>query len=356
MHSPLANGLFKNVVIESGACNGPWAPYPTQDGKIRAQGYILSNNLTYNLTYLRNTDVTELLQVDFAPTIDEYIVKDDFLSNPINAEKVLIGVNSIDSLYSWPFYRETEYGLPTDESSLELYANGYNISMDIISKYYPNNEYNGYDKLTQTEILWVQMNADACLVCPTVSLAHELSVPTYMYYFEAEKYPYYLTHAGELGFVFNQSIYDVFLQPQVNFTYKMANIANQIWTDFFKNKLDNKYFIPFTNGNGSVINFGGLMGTHINTNFNEYHNGACNYWSKRPQLSYEFCFQLNEPINIIEPNDTKLDKTWLYIMTSIVSVIIIISLLILIRMGKHKYKDDKQFSFVNDSGNDIERI
>eukprot|EP01084_Bolivina_argentea_P218070 370136_1 len=225
--SPVATNLFTKAIIQSGSCNGPWGPGP----KIMENYHGLSNT---DLATLRSRTVSELRNVGATVAVDGYVLTNDIFSigSALNANKIMVGVTSLDTLY----LSGITNGAPENDWELKHYINEYFTSTGdtlyntLRNNYYKITDFEPYSSFNEYGILWLTMSADACLVCPTFYLLQWIlsqnsiifNGNTYLYHFLGTNTPYFLPHAGELGYVFNWQNEDAIL----------SNIAHNAWLNF----------------------------------------------------------------------------------------------------------------------------
>ena len=114
--SPLAKGLFKRAIVESGPCNGPWGVNDDANDMYRsAEAFRLATNTT--LEELRAMDVDELME-DRGGKMYGFIAYDGYLfsegkltperidDGELNVEKgdgIVVGSNTVDTLLMTPW-------------------------------------------------------------------------------------------------------------------------------------------------------------------------------------------------------------------------------------------------------------
>ena len=106
----LRDNMINKVIIESGACNGPWGIATLEYGLNFSDNACINANVPNNLTYLRELEPLDLLQKletsygFWVESVDNFVLtqqpRDILLnlenSNMLNTDKVIIGFNSLD--------------------------------------------------------------------------------------------------------------------------------------------------------------------------------------------------------------------------------------------------------------------
>lgn len=240
--SPLAQGLMKRVLLESGACTGQrwgpnlntslgyaWADYVATAVLKAPNVSALKDRSTYKAddmvwplpgTYPSSAPEPPGITLDFGPVMPQppralYAAGGDAL----NFEAMVAGGNTFDGLGPWyyPFHTVEPSLFPTTMAEYQAYidANVPAHSAAVLAAYHPD-RFNG-----SVPAAFVQLVGDACVVCPTKDLLatvnKHLPSQTFMYLY-AHLYAidmavythlvqvganssFWASHASELSFV-----------------------------------------------------------------------------------------------------------------------------------------------------------
>lgn len=296
-------GLFQNAIMESGAILGPWGPLPSDFGKSESSNFMKKQGIT-TLKQLQTLDVSAFTSYTpkflWWPTLDGYFYPDSpdqLFMKHINIPQdgaVIIGSNSLDTLFAWPWYNGP---YPSDYSALEAivyqYFNDKN-GTDILHMYYPVSSppYN-------PQMTFQFMNRDVCVLCPMKFVANALtraSIPTYFFFFGYNpvdtEYHNYASHTSEVGLVFGVPLY-IFA-----FNQTLSDSMGSYWTTFARGgvPVDRKTNLAWPEYKASG-------GSHMYFNVaNEVDNGLqnleCAYWNNlrmggivNVNQMVNFCFQ-----------------------------------------------------------------
>eukprot|EP01084_Bolivina_argentea_P165348 287268_1 len=303
--SPLASGLFHRGIVESGACNGPWGMDNTTigvelcDELLRDIGYPPDN-----LTYLRSIPgdqfqnaTSELL---WAIAVDGMVLQqlpknifNNLNQNSFNAEKVIIGFNTMDSIIAWPYHagraprNDAEY-----KRFIDKFISNKTQQNLLYEYYYPPSDFPFYPPDHNSyEIGWFTMISDCCLKCPSLRLGKIIDEQkgnnvVYMYMFggPGRNGSYYAGHGSEIGFIYDEPI----SAPIFDLTWSevLSNEMLSSWTNFAKfgepNITDTSDNINF-----EWVNFGGQSADvmifqdtlEIKKSFDIYYrNNVCDFW------------------------------------------------------------------------------
>jgi para-nitrobenzyl esterase len=187
--SPVAHGLFKRAVIESGPCLtgthgwGPHSAYANPQDDDAPQGYLaVSAKLAQKITGKSDPTLDDLRAVKqprafinsttIRDSIDGYVIPANpigyFQSGRLNAMEVLLGGNSFDGLDTYYIkYMQN----PVTHLVPELLYEGHmrttwgNDAAEV-QRLYPLSRFDG-----NTNAASVMPNGDAAVVCPTLEMA-----------------------------------------------------------------------------------------------------------------------------------------------------------------------------------------
>jgi len=290
--SPLAKGLFKNIVIESGSCAGPWGPGDFSIGFIQSDKFLQSFNVT-TLAQLRNIPFTLFysspLWPTISPTIDDYFLK--FFPGEIFASgnsvipkdgSIIIGSNTLDTLFGFPWYNGP---FPTDNTALRA----------AIANYFGDNAqqvFNIYPGIPTPGIAWQRINTHLCLSCPTRTLTRTLAAthPVFLYEFGYNPVrPHFAGHFAEVPMVFGLNL------PPWPYSPELSEIMLGFWTSFATNNVPTVGSTPwphYQNASQSIY-FDDTISVQM-----DIHERECSFWDTFAQQSptnyiqmLEFCYQ-----------------------------------------------------------------
>jgi len=210
----LSSKLFKRAIVESGSCLGPWAP-KTADLALSIGLQFMKEYGAQSMDDLRKIPAADFLNASqfnlLAPGIDNYVLpqapiayyQSHKLQMPSDGA-VLLGSNSLDTLYTFPFY----FG-PFPNTPAEYQA--------VLSKFFGDDtpEVLGYYPAGSSPgIMFQVLNAHLCVTCPTSLMAEAItaaSYPVYLYEFSLNPavgdYHNLAAHAAELGEVFGSYLF-----------------------------------------------------------------------------------------------------------------------------------------------------
>jgi len=183
--SPLSKDLYKHAIVESGPCVGPWGieTADTREAFTLAKAFMFGAG-AQTIEELRAIDVDDLMEKYGGknyPLIsyDNYVLQNNQLpadyiaSGLINAETVVVGSNTVDSMDMEPWLSMSGKTLPSNklayEASIALHFAGFKSK--VVEEYKEEADV-GYDHAIQ------QISADICVRCPTVALAGMLAEST----------------------------------------------------------------------------------------------------------------------------------------------------------------------------------
>lgn len=232
----LPSGLFQNAIMESGAILGPWGPISSDLGLSESSDFMKKNSIT-TLQQLQKLDIEILSNYTpkflWWPTLDGYFYPESpdlLFMKKINIPEngaVIIGSNSLDTLFAWPWYNGPYPSSFGDlQNLLEKYFGAKNAS-NIFALY--SSETPPLDPTMTFQL----MNRDVCVLCPMKFVAEALvrhSIPTYFFFFGFNpvntEYRNYASHTSEVGLVFGFKLY-VFA-----FNQSLSDSMGNYWTSF----------------------------------------------------------------------------------------------------------------------------
>jgi len=295
--SPDSAGLFKHVIIESGSCFGPWGPSTSVSGLENSASYLYYLNLT-TIDDLRRVPFTTLISLPswdhVGPSVDDKFLMATpaeiywagYSSIPARGS-VLIGTNTLDTLFTPPFYNGP---FPTDNSTL----------MAVLTKYFGTDAqeiFNLYPGNPTPMIAFQRINAHLCLTCPTLDLAHLLAHKHFVFEYEFgydPLEPHWAIHFAEVPFVFGGQA------PGFPYDAQLSEVMMDYWTSFARTgipRIGASVWPPFQAANQSVY-----FDSDISVQQN-IHQVECSFWNNygsSPANYYkmlEYCFQIIEPMN-----------------------------------------------------------
>jgi para-nitrobenzyl esterase len=215
--SPMAHGLYKHAVVQSGSCVSPLWRFHASTAGIKATSALMQRLGVTDLAGLRSIDPVSIIEagaasgeasreLHVAPSHDGVVLPrtGDMDGNievlftdpthPLNAEALLIGSNTHDGVTT--FHLTSDGGLvpnttqPFDDVafsralSAQFGTNGYGLNSTAVAaihtQYALDSAMFGGDVLSA----FVRADGDLCVVCPTSRLASMVAsrgVPTFLY-------------------------------------------------------------------------------------------------------------------------------------------------------------------------------
>eukprot|EP01083_Nonionella_stella_P074790 203002_1 len=328
LFSPIAAGLFNKAIIQSGTCSGPWGAMP----EAFAESYYVPTVLNAygmasdDLSALRARDASDFKNVPPLPSVDGYILPNDDifdLSNTttLNANKIMIGTNSIDSIFAWDFYLDVgpngniavEDGTPTTSAELRQYLTAYfnhlnNDEMDVMvtditTQHYAVSDFQALDLFNEYQITWLMMSADSCLVCPSFELIEWIvsnpsyfsgvsSTDLYLYRFVGPTAPYYAKHFAEVPFVFGLDYVKYFKDSwHMDWNQTLADNMHNVWLNFAKD-LEDIHLVSYGDTAQNAMVFGGANGIEtVSGEYDGYRNGWCPFLATQYSFQKSLCYQ-----------------------------------------------------------------
>jgi len=306
--SATAKGLFQRAIIESGACTAGWSALNASYGLSEWNAYLKAAGYdAQNLTALREVDAFELndaLKLDetkiWQGSVDGVVLTDvprnlyaaDALAKgTFNPKNLVIGFNSMDGVSGFPWHLGPR---PTTQAQYSAFLDGYvgnaTQSAALQTTYYPPTDFAPYPfpEHNSFELAWFTIQADCCLSCSTLSMAHNIGEAVgenavFVYYFggPGKNGSYYAPHASELPFVF-----DI---PEENHAFDMPwdqQLSDEMvsaWTGFARDGMPNvdtkKVSMAWTayGESENVMSFRDTI--EMKSGFaGNYRRNVCEYW------------------------------------------------------------------------------
>ena len=238
--SPIATGLFHQLILESGACTGPWmGPDPSVKGSLNASKSFARDVgcATGSLSCLRSLPATRLTTSsqwgDLNFGIDDYLLH----AAPANASvasrvPLLIGSNNEDTTCATAIAPPMP---PANASALHASLRSYfgDDAEDLLRPYLRAASIDpSHIRDRDAKALWLNMSRDAGASCPSLWLARRftsLSLPVYMYELEFNE-----TLAGE-GVLHGGELDLVWQRPPATSLPAAADLAAAVghyWSSF----------------------------------------------------------------------------------------------------------------------------
>ena len=217
--TPHAQGLFHRLILESGACTGPWmGPDPSRSGSFLASqtfadGVNCTGTAKQRLSCLRKLPAGVLANSTHWGDLNFGL--DGFLLNntPANATlyyngPLLLGGNTEDTTC----YQSTSPATPTNASGLmKLLTQYFGEDAEEVLRPY-NSSISPAPAGATASQLWLNMSRDAGVSCPTLWLAHRFakqakqpeSVYLYSFEFNATKPGSGVLHGDEVDLVWQR--------------------------------------------------------------------------------------------------------------------------------------------------------
>jgi len=226
MVSPLSAGLFKNAIIESGPCMGPWGPKTEETGLDIGVRFMQEFNAK-TLDDLRKISATRFFASPsgnlIGPAVDGYVItglpsENQKFQFPSNGS-LIIGGNSLDSILADLPFPET----PTEYEAVltKFFAN----DAPEVLQHYPSGS-------SSPEITFQIINYHLCVACPSRAVAEAVSAtnPAFVYEYSynsvSGEYFNKAAHAAEVGLVFGYEI------PPFSFDPQLSKQMVDYWTSF----------------------------------------------------------------------------------------------------------------------------
>ncbi|GMI00624.1 hypothetical protein TrVE_jg13287 [Triparma verrucosa] len=186
LSAPMAKGLYKRAMIESGPCVGPWGVRGSA-GTMYAYGVAFKEQAGKTLDELKTMPVDQLMSdlggqtygfinYDGMFFVDEKLTPERLAEGSINVDLndgIVIGANSVDTLLMTPWDVFGNVSLPITQ---DQYYDGVMKILPTKTAYEalkgPYSIAHWNNDPTQA---WQQLNADLCVICPTQSMATMLT-------------------------------------------------------------------------------------------------------------------------------------------------------------------------------------
>lgn len=221
--SPWSAGLFKQSVISSGACNGPWEPWELHQSLSNSRRLQYDLNVT-TLREMRRLPATSLLchlhdygkpnapmacSIDYS--VDGWVIPslpaELYSKDGIVEFDVMLGATTQDTLAAPPWNLGKR---PSSQQELvgllENITKNVTIAEEVLAK---------YDAFSTPSAKWLQISSDVCSVCPTKWLADDMALsshaggPTpYLYQFLGPEPSELASHGAEVSEIFGTQTLD----------------------------------------------------------------------------------------------------------------------------------------------------
>eukprot|EP01084_Bolivina_argentea_P290500 499010_1 len=299
--SPLIHNLnlFNQAIIQSGSCIGGWGPFPVDAAIEYSNTQLLKAGYSINITQLRQVNATKFT-LDILGNASGWPcgIDDLILTQPpqltysllsethkINANKMIIGFNSLDGICGWPFY----YGShPNNSKQYHQFLSAYisNITQVYLLEnyYYPLSSFiTEYNNNSNAAIAWYTLNGDVCAMCPSFWQANSTQsvIQTFVYQFRGPNYPFYAGHGSEQPFVFDHS--NETNHYEIKWSQRLSNQILSSWANYGINgipNVSNPNYVQwklFDNNTQNVMLFDN--NTRIVPQFQQqYRNDVCSFW------------------------------------------------------------------------------
>mmetsp|Transcript_66595 Transcript_66595/g.124276 ORF Transcript_66595/g.124276 Transcript_66595/m.124276 type:complete len:557 (+) Transcript_66595:39-1709(+) len=320
--SPEARGLFRAVVIESGAAafSPLWRFGNHSEGITRGQLFMSSRKCS-DLECLRQLPASDMYwhAKGSVPKVvhewfRDYLWTDAWVdgrvlpmnktvsellqdSSNLNAQRIMLGANSADGVtiyapFDWlpPFWSNSSL-LYTSSMSM-WWKTFYHLHAPHVQQVYPLRNYGG-----NALVAFVEADGDYTVTCPTLALAnatYALGVPTYLYMFAHNTQadtsywsgwkvpPSFASHGAELPFVFGRPGDGVSFE---NEDWLLANATQDYWGAFVREG------DPNAGKHAPWPQFQGHRGLHMRLQgsgpqpADDYRFELCNFWKQYMMLS-----------------------------------------------------------------------
>lgn len=239
----VSQGLFRRAVIQSGSCMGPWGYFEADlSSKTFAGSRSVAALRSLPLATLMNNPMQWSGVMPSPDGIN--LVGDEslstFLSDSLLARNIdlIIGFNSLDSLFGYPWIEETkksgwDYHPKTVQDYEAWLTDGFG---DEGLKIYPTPQNASADNLARA---WTIANGDICNACPSHWLAQKAAAvgnKVFMYFFEYAPsnnlYRGLACHECELPYVYQDPASFLRLTGSENYSETLGNKISGYWASF----------------------------------------------------------------------------------------------------------------------------
>jgi len=347
--SPLTKGLYHRAMIQSGPCTGPWEPLKRSEG-IQLGQSCKDALFCEDLACIRKLHWLKVMQANECGllyiSIDGYALKkrpweyykEGKLSLPKGGQ-LLTGFNKGDTLFGDPWWSGGSKSWITkmDSAKFTKHMKTYfPMYSQIILGLYPAT-LTDFGSSTSVGRQYLTVNADVCVTCPALDVAHvveDMGHDVYVYDFQYNPSPgfnhNFAGHATEVPFVWGLNDgpshkNHLNLSP---FNNDLSKIMSTYWTSFAKTGTPVAAGSPTwhrfrhkNNGAGQLLRFGPNLGSHygatvIPLEVNSEHYDRCSLWGAtgtgmiNDRQADKFCFQQpnitgNQIIGTITQPETK---------------------------------------------------
>eukprot|EP00591_Stephanopyxis_turris_P006139 CAMPEP_0195524502 /NCGR_PEP_ID=MMETSP0794_2-20130614/24377_1 /TAXON_ID=515487 /ORGANISM="Stephanopyxis turris, Strain CCMP 815" /LENGTH=356 /DNA_ID=CAMNT_0040654739 /DNA_START=56 /DNA_END=1123 /DNA_ORIENTATION=+ len=238
--SPAAQGLFHQLILESGVCTGPWMGPSTTEEQFNTSALLAQDLQVSSLKEMQHVDAMDIVNADHFESpnfgVDGCFLTDDPVNLPLamsglpdTPRAVIVGGNSLDTTCVGA---TGDLGHPTDKETLRSHLETY-FPGDVDTVLAPYEPYldmvaaqreapgNGSDPVPHDPwcnefcSVWLTMSRDAGVSCPSLWIARQLSsfrpgsntstsVWLYQFGYNATVPGDSVHHGGELDFVWNR--------------------------------------------------------------------------------------------------------------------------------------------------------
>eukprot|EP01084_Bolivina_argentea_P031147 57659_1 len=352
--SEQAVNLFSKAIIQSGTYESSLHGISYENGLTISQNALQHANLTDDLDILRSLNATEFLKFVITPATDGYILTDTlyniFTNDPqtlqLNTDRLIIGFTNMDTLRTFPYFLKTAIDRgPVNSNELRAYLSTYidnNTQVQLLRNlYYPIEDFPSYiynnSLISNYSMTWFSIDADICFICPSINFAQllleniNIGNNVYLYNFIGPSFPYYIPHAGELPFIFNNSNFAQSFWG-TSWSYNLSYFITEVWQNYVIYGVPNSTVLPIEwlpfSVNGTAMNFknnNGEIKQYYDVN---YRNGVCEFWQN--EIGTDIMSRLcSQTISVNFDDDDKLE-TWMIIVIGITTFFVFVIIILLL--------------------------
>ncbi|GMH78607.1 hypothetical protein TL16_g07871 [Triparma laevis f. inornata] len=252
LSAPMAKGLYKRAIVESGPCVGPWGVRGAPS-RMYEYGVAFKEQTGKNLDELKTMPVDQLMTdlsgqtygfIDYDGMLftDEKLTPERLTDGQINvdpADGIIIGSNSVDTLIMTPWDVIANVSLPVTQD--QYYEGVMKILPGKTAYEALKGDYDMVNFNNDPTQAWQQMNADLCVICPTRTLANMLTSgvnegrKVYQYSYNGAGDDGRASHAAELCELFvdyeTEGVECTSIMAQ-EFDMDLAGIMQSYWSSF----------------------------------------------------------------------------------------------------------------------------